>query len=37
MADKRYYGGIAWFLMQQKEKRKEGEKHMAVVNREVAV
>jgi hypothetical protein len=27
MADKQYYGGIAWFLMKQKTKEKETEKH----------
>jgi hypothetical protein len=27
MADKKFYGGVALFLLQQMEKRKEGEKH----------
>jgi hypothetical protein len=29
MVDKKYYGGVAWFLMQQKEERKAEEKHVA--------
>jgi len=29
MADRKYYGGVAWILMQQKNKRKEEEKHVA--------
>jgi len=29
MANKQYYGGIAWFLMKQKTEKKDEEKHAA--------